>query len=398
MRRVWVGVVLLMCAVLLAGGTIVLAADTVKLGVVEPLTGSLKSFGDQIQKGMMMSQDEFNAKGGFTKGPLAGKQLELVFVDNESTKGKSAAIAEQFVTVDKYPIILGGYSSTDVLEIGPVAEKTGVPYLTNSGATDKLSQMGIKSVFRMNPTSTQYIAGLDDFLTNVVKPKTVAILYEDTDYGKSTSASMRTFCQKAGLQVVFDEAYAAKSPDYNVMLLKMKATNPDVVFMVSYLMDAILLTKQAKELGIKPKIFAGGAAGFVMPEYPVQAGAAAENVITADLWAPDVKYAGAKEFAAAFRTRYNMEASYHGAQAYAVIKVVVDVLERAASLSPADISAALKATDMATIFAPVQFGDFENYTNQNRVPTLVRQVQKGKMVTVWPKEIAEFPYVYPLPE
>jgi len=130
----------------------------------------------------------------------------------------------------------------------------------------------------------------------------------------------------------------------------------------------------------------------------VQAGAAAENVITADLWAPDVKYAGAKEFAAAFRTRYNMEASYHGAQAYAVIKVVVDVLERAASLSPADISAALKATDMATIFAPVQFGDFENYTNQNRVPTLVRQVQKGKMVTVWPKEIAEFPYVYPLPE
>ena len=182
------------------------------------------------------------------------------------------------------------------------------------------------------------------------------------------------------------------------MLLKMKLTNPEVVFMVSYLMDAILLTKQAKELGIKPKIFAGAAAGFALPDYPAGAGSAAENVITADLWADDVAYEGVKEFLAEFRKRYGMEPTYHASEGHALVKVIVDALERTDSLEPAAITAALKATNMSTVFAPVRFQDFLNYTNQNKVTTLVRQVQHGQLITIWPKSVANAEYVYPLPE
>jgi branched-chain amino acid transport system substrate-binding protein len=328
---------------------------------------------------------------------LQGKKLELIFKDTESVVDKAGQLAEKFINEDKYPIVLGGYSSSEGAKIIETVQKYGIPYLCSVPSADKITQQGLKSVFRLNPSSSQYITGLKDFLLTVVKPKTMAIVYEETDYGKSLSAVMRKVCEKEGINIVFDKSYAAKSTDYKPMLLEMKLKKPDAVFMVSYLMDAILLVKQSKELDIRPKIFTGGAAGFALSEFAKEAGEAAEYLVTADLWAPDVKYPGVKEFVEKFRAKFG-EPTYHAVQAYASVYVLVDVLERAKSLNKEDLIAALKETNLMTPFGPVKFEDFENFTNQNKVPTLARQVKGGKLVTVWPKEIAVEGYVYPLPK
>ncbi|MFH1768161.1 MAG: ABC transporter substrate-binding protein [Candidatus Omnitrophota bacterium] len=372
--------------------------EVFKFGMPLPLTGAKKKFGESIKNGAMVAIEEFNAKGGFKKGVLKGRNMEVVIEDTAGLDDKIKEVVTKFITVDKYPFLFGVYGSSSSLIAGEIAAQHGTPYLLGWGASDKIGQKGWKNTFRMVQSSSQYLGGLNDFLLRVVKPKTVAILYESTAYGKSTADCMRRFCVEKGIPIVFDQAYEAKQTDYQPMLLEVKRANPEAIFMVSYLMDAILLMKQSKELNINPKVFTAGAAGFVMPDFPAQAGDAAEYVITSSLWAPGVKYKGAKEFSAKYQQMYGDEPPYHAAIAYAGISVLVDVLERTESLQAQDIIDALSATDLMTAYGRITFEDYGGFTNQITLPTIAMQIQKGKFVTIWPEEGAEGPYWYPVPK
>ena len=167
--------------------------------------------------------------------------------------------------------------------------------------------------------------------------------------------------------------------------------------MVSYVMDASLLMKQIKELRIDAKLFAGGAAGFAIPEFINNAKDAAEYVVTATLWSTQAKYPGAREFAEKYKTLFGEYPSYHGAEAYSALYIIKDAIERARSMEPADIRDAMKATKMMTVFGPIQFEDKEGYQNQNFMQTLVLQAIKGKHETIWPEASASAKYIYPIP-
>ena len=225
----------------------------------------------------------------------------------------------------------------------------------------------------------------------------MAILYESSAFGTSGAEAMAADAQRLGIKVLLKEKYEAGSLDFKPILSKVKAANPDVLFMVSYVMDASLLMKQIKELRVDMKLFAGGAAGFAIPEFITNAKDAAEYVISATLWTPQLKYPGAKEYAAKYKARYKDYPSYHGASAYSAIYVMKDALERAKDWTPGSIRDALKTTNIKTAYGPIRFQDKEGYQNQNFHETLVIQVQKGEFETVWPKDHASKPYIYPIP-
>ena len=208
---------------------------------------------------------------------------------------------------------------------------------------------------------------------------------------------MEKDAQTLGAKVVLKEKFETGSIDFRPILGTVRQAQPDVVYTVSYANEAQLLMKQIKELRIDAKLFAGGAAGFAIPEFVEGAREAAEYVISATLWTPQVKYPGAREFAEKYKAKYNAYPSYHGASAYAAIYVVKDALERTKTESPDAIRDALKATNMKTAFGPVQFVDKEGYQNQNFTDTLAIQVIKGQFETIWPKQHASAPYVYPVP-
>jgi branched-chain amino acid transport system substrate-binding protein len=167
--------------------------------------------------------------------------------------------------------------------------------------------------------------------------------------------------------------------------------------MVSYLMDASLLMRQSKELDINPQAFIGGGAGHTLPEFLENAADASEYCYSATLWTPKAKFPGAKEFFDNFKKKYNKETDYHGAEAYAAAYVLADTVKRAKSLTPEDLRAALAETNMMTAFGPVKFVSWGQFTNQNKMETLVLQVIGKKYETVWPKDAASAKYVYPAP-
>lgn len=370
----------------------VFAADTIELSIPLPLTGTQAKFGEMEKRSYEIAAEEINAKGG-----IKGKKVVLTFEDSQGKPEISRAIAEKLIDVKKQPVLFGEYSSSCSKAIAAVANERKTPYLVVTGADDAITQQNYKYVFRMNPPNAYYATGLISFLKEVVKPTSIAILYESSDFGTSGAEDMAKQAEKLGIKVLLKEKYEKGAVDFKPLLSKVKAAMPDVIYMVSYVMDASLLMKQIKELRIDAKLFAGGAAGFAIPEFIDNAKDAAEYVVTATLWSPQVKYPGAKEFAEKYKKRYGDYPSYHGAEAYSALYIIKDVLERAKKWSPEEIREAMKATNMVTAFGPIKFEDKAGYQNQNFMDTLVLQVIKGEHETIWPEKYASKKYIYPIP-
>ena len=195
-------------------------------------------------------------------------------------------------------------------------------------------------------------------------------------------------CDKMGYKVLLNEGYEHGGIDFKPVLIQVKQANPDIVYMISYIMDASLLMKQAKELKLTPRMFIGGAAGFTLPEFKENAGVASEDVISATLWHQVLPFPGAMEFYEKFKEKFDKSVDYHGAEAYAACYVIADALKRTKSLKAEDIKAALAATDMMTVFGPVKFTTWGKMKNQNKVATYVVQWLNGKLELVWPADMA----------
>ena len=370
-----------------------LFAQDLRLSIPLPLTGPQAKFGEIEKNSYIIAMEEINAAGG-----IKGKKVVLEFEDSQGKPEISRAIAEKIIDVKKQPIIFGEYSSSCSKAIAPVGEERKIPYMVVTGATDDITQQNYKYVFRMNPTNAYYATGMISFFREVVKPTSIAVLYESSDFGTSGAEDMIKQAEKFPLKVLVKEKYEKGAVDFKPILSKVKAAKPDVIYMVSYVMDASLLMKQIKELRIDAKLFAGGAAGFAIPEFISSAKDASDYVVTATIWSPQVVYPGAKEFAEKYKKLYKDYPSYHGAEAYSALYIIKDVLTRAKSMAPDDIRVAMKATNMMTAFGPIKFEDKEGYTNQNFIDSLVMQVINGQHETIWPQKYASKKYIFPIPK
>jgi branched-chain amino acid transport system substrate-binding protein len=368
------------------------AADPIKIGVVLPLTGEQAKFGEIERNSFLMALEEANQAGG-----VKGRQIELLIEDDTGKPDVGRSAVEKLISQDKVIMISGGYSSSVTFAMCAVAQQRKVPFLVTTGSADKITEQGWNYVFRINPPVSEYPKGLDSFLKEVVKPQNVAILYENTLFGQSGSKEFAAQCEASGMKVLMKEGYEAGAVDFKPLLIKVKSAKPDMVYMISYVMDAALLMRQSKELDFNPKLFVGGGAGFTLPEFAKNAGEASEQVFSADLWTSKVPYTGAQDYYDKYAKKFGSPTEYHGAEAYASMQVIVDVLKRAKETNPEGLREALVATDVMTVFGPVKFISYGKKTQQNSLPTYLVQWQKGNLETVWPKEVATKPYVYPVP-
>lgn len=300
-------IILIAFALSLSASTL-FAAETFDLVIPLPLTGKQAKFGEMMKKSYEIAAEEINAKGGIKK-----KKLNLSFEDSGAKPETARAIVERLIDTKKQPLIVGEYTSACAKAVAAVAEERKTPYLVVASADDAITQQNYQYVFRQNAVNAHYADGLVSFIKNVAKPKTMAILYESSAFGNSGADAMEKDAQKIGVKVILKEKYEAGSVDFKPLLSKVKAARPDVVYMVSYVMDASLLMKQIKELRLDAKLFAGGAAGFAIPEFIDNAKDAAEDVVTASLWCFKMKLPGAKEYAEKYKKLYGDYPSYHGA-------------------------------------------------------------------------------------
>jgi branched-chain amino acid transport system substrate-binding protein len=384
----WTSLAILL-SVSLAVSLPLLAADTIQVGIILPLTGEKAKFGEIERNSFKMALDEINKAG------IKGKKIELLIEDDTGKPDVARAAAEKLITKDNVTILGGGYGSSETYSIAGVAQQKKIPFLINTGSADKITEQGWNYVFRLNPPVSEYDNAAQTFYKEVAKPKTAAILYENTLFGTSGAKDFEKSCKETGVQILIKEGYEHGAIDFKPLLIKVKNAKPDLIYMISYVMDASLIMRQSMELDINPKLFVGGGAGFTLPEFQQNTGKASEGVFSADLWVPTLPNPGAKEYYNNYKKLFGKETEYHGAEAYAAMYVIADALKRAKSYSAEDIRQALAATDMMTAFGRVKFIAYDKKTNQNKLPTYLVQWIKGKLECVWPKEFATAKYVYP---
>ena len=368
-----------------------LAEETVKVGIVLPITDPEAKSGEIEKQSFAMALEEINEAGG-----IKGKRLEFLVEDDNYDPEEGRLVVKRLITMQRVVMVGGGYSSSVTYAVSDVAQQNRVPFLVNTAVADKITEQGWDYVFRLNPPESERASGVESFLDEVVKPKSAVILHEKSSAGTRGAKFFNKSCDKLGIKVLMTEVYKPGSIDFKPILAKLKQVNPDIVFLISSAKDGSLIMRQSQELKLSPKLFIGGAAGFTLPDFVQDAGKASEKVVTPTLWHQLLPLPGAMDYFNKFKARYNKETNYHGAEAYAAAQVIADALKRTKSLEPDDIKLALKETDMMTVLGPVKFTSYKTKNNQNKLTTYVVQWQDGKLKLIWPRKLANAKYVFPV--
>ena len=366
--------------------------EPIIIGVPLPLTGNLKEFGLMMKNSFEMAKASINEAGG-----INGRPVNIVFADDE---GKAASVKTAFdkLAAARPAMLVGGYASDPTYQMAKMAEKNNVPFVICTASADKITQRGWKNIYRLNPPISEYTKGLEDFWIKIYKPKSMAIINENSMFGTGGAIRMIEFCQEKAIEIRAHINYdrnMATNPSYLISLLApLTQEPPDVIYMVAYLNDAVALVKQLQALNIN-SLLCGGAGGFTLEEFIIRVGSSANNLMTASLWSEHVRYPGAAEYYAHYLAHYHKSPDYHGAEAYSALLVAAEALKHSKSLSPQDIRHALNQIYMMTPFGPVKFYSYEDFERQNSVNTLVLQIHNGKFETIWPPDVASAMFKLP---
>jgi branched-chain amino acid transport system substrate-binding protein len=343
------------------------------------------TYANMMKNSFEMALETINKEGG-----IKGRPLKLVYANDQGKPKPGEKAIIELVEKSGAVMLVGAYQSSNTIFMARMADKLDRPLLVCTAADDRITQRKWKNVYRLNPPAKGYTNGLEDFFLNKIKPKSMAIVYENSPYGTSGAMRMMWFCRGNDIELRAIEPYHKErlSADYfKRIVARLKENPPDVIYMVSYLKDGALLVKNIRDAKIN-SLLSGGAGGFTSQKFITSAGASANLFLTATLWTPQLKYPGTKEYYDQYAKKYATPPDYHGAEAYSALLVAADVLKRADSYSPESIRAALDKTDLMTPFGPVKFTSYENFERQNSLPTQVLQVINGKFECVWPQELA----------
>jgi branched-chain amino acid transport system substrate-binding protein len=369
--------------------TICAASDPLVIGV---LHSEAFTYADMMKNSFEMALETINKAGG-----IKGRPLKLVYANDQGKPKPGEKAIIELVEKNGAVLLVGAYQSSNTIIMARMADKLDRPLLVWNAEDDGMTRRKWKNVYRLNPPSKGYTNGLEDFFLNKIKPKSMAIVYENSPYGTSGAMRMMWFCRDNDIDLRAIEPYHKErlSPDYFKRIVdRLKQDPPDVIYMVSYLKDGALLVKNIKDAKIN-SLLSGGAGGFTSQKFIKTAGNGANLFLTATLWTPQLQYPGTKEYYDQYAKKYGIPPDYHGAEAYSALLVAADVLKRADSYSPASIRAALDKTDMMTPFGPVKFTSYDKFERQNNLPTQVLQIISGKFECVWPQELASASFVAP---
>ena len=364
----------------------------IHIGIPLPLSGSLKEFGTMMKNSFEMAKESINERGG-----VHGRPIKTVYANDQGKASLSEEIIKKLVIDSQVTMLVGGYASNPTYIMARAAEKLDVPFLICTASADKITQKGWKNIYRLNPPISEYTKGLEDFWTKSFKPQSMAIIYENSMFGTNGAIRMMDFCRDNAIEiralVEYDKEKATQAY-FRPLLAPLTEESPDVIYMISYLEDAVALVKQIKALKIS-SLLCGGAGGFTLEKFIKRAGDSASHLLTATLWSNHLTYPGAKEYYAHYLKRYASPPDYHGAEAYSALLVAADALKRAKSLEPKSIRFALNKTFMITPFGPVKFYSYYDFERQNSTRTQVLQIIQNKFETIWPLEFATKKFVLP---
>lgn len=371
----------------LAWGT---ATAQIKIGAPLALTGGLADEGKKQSVAYDMWLKRVNAAGGISVG---GKKLkvELVQYDYQSNEQRAQQMAEKLITDDKVDFLLAPFGSGHTKVVAGVAERYGVPVMATSASSESIFNQGYKYMFGVLAPNGGIVENLTAMVAKNPGIKKVAILGREDVFPKAMATSLQELAPKAGLEVVSTEFYPVGSLDLATPITKIKALNPDWIYVTGYSKDLVLARKQMADLGVKAPVITM-ITGPAYKEFVDALGPLAEGVTSASWWHHSAQFKGAdpwgttKAFYDEFVKREKADPDYVHAAAAAALVALQKAIEKAGTTDKAKVRDALAALDVTTFYGPIKFS--ANGMNQGTQLPII-QVQKGRIVVLFPERVKQ---------
>jgi len=400
-------------AAVVSGGALA-QANEIRIGIMMPLSGPAAKSGQETLEGAKLAYDIVNGSHDIplpfakTQGIPSknGAKIRLIIEDHGGRPERGAAIAERMITQDKVHILQGAFHSAVAAPASQVAEKYGIPFVTGGSESPALTERGFKTFFSVTPTANDIARDFFTFIQDMsrekkVQLKTLAVIHVNDNWGSSLAQASERMYKQYGFEKLSTISYSPQVSDLRSEVLKLKSDTPDVLLQASFDSDAILAVRSYQALAFTPKAILAMGASFATPDFIKALGKNADYAFSHTKFDAALiqKRKAAGDVSRMFEQRAGKAIWDAPAREFTASMTIADALQRAKSLSPEDILAALRETniDGADTISPYKGVKF-NEKGQNILATgLITQIQGGQHHPVWPKELATKEYVFPAP-
>jgi len=350
--------------------------EPIKIGYSMALTGGLAPNGKSALLAQKIWAEDTNAKGG-----LLGRPVKLVYYDDQSNPATVPGIYTKLLDVDKVDLIIGAYATNMLAPAMPVAMQRKKVFIGLLG-TAVNSTFNYPNYFSMVPTGpdpkTSFTKGfLELAVRQNPKPKTVAIVAADAEFGLNACEGARKNAKAAGLTVVYDRRYPSATTDLVPVVRAIAETNPDLVIICSYPPDSVGMVRAVNEVGFRPKMIGGAMVGLQSTAIKARLGPLLNGWTNYDYWlpVPKMQFAGVDDLMKKYRARAAVEGIdvlgyYMVPWAYAQLQVLQQAVVATTSLDDSKLGDYMRANTFTTVLGDVRFA-----SNGEWVQSRILQVQ-----------------------
>lgn len=328
--------------------------DTVKIGMVLPLTGPAALYGEQTRSGAELAAEMINEEGGI----LDGKEIELVFEDDEASPEKGVSAVEKLMQVEKVDAIGGGVNSSVSMATVNVANEKILNFVTVSKAPDIMAERDPYR-FRLNSTNNMDGELFHKFMAEEIQPETVAVIVENTDYGVAEVEALKAnWGGEESPEIVGVEYFELTETDFTNPLTKLKSLNADALYVVGAAIEInSAIFRQAHETGFNDtiKLLAPGNINTKVVEL---AGEGSEGIISADLYQNSIDNELNRKFVSAFEEKFGNPPEKMEVLGFETIWFIAKAMDKAESATDYDkISEVLSSNEWESPRGTVVFED-----------------------------------------
>lgn len=294
--------------------------EPIKFGVIGAYTGPNAKPGLSMKQGVMLAVEEINKAGG-----VNGRPLEALFEDDASVPAQSVSATEKLITKDEVAFLIGTFNSATTLADMKIIDREKVPMLVPIAVAIEITESGNKWVFRNSATNPMQATQLMNYIYNNSKQRKIAIVHENTDYGKGLANASISYIKEKGGDVL-TESYSIGDTDFYAQLTKIKNYQPDAIIICGNLSEGSQITRQVKELGIKAQLYGfGGLSSF---DFNNIAGGSNEGLIATSYFESTSPNPLAQNFVKNYKQKFNVDPDMFAAAIYESVYIAKASLEK----------------------------------------------------------------------
>lgn len=348
------------------------------LFVAAPMSGFQANGGQTVVGGVRLKAEQQNRAGG-----VAGYSIKVVALDDESDPDVALGITDEVqAALDAGEDVLGfigHYNSGETLAAMDVYGRLPIVVITSNASNVALTEKGYRNFFRIVANDRVQADADADFLVNQLAVKRIAILHNDTAYGRGLKEEMTRALTGLGAEVVFTREVKEGQDRYLDEVAAIGAAQPDALFYAGYEIEAPYLRADLVEAGIDIPMLASD--GAFLAATIDEAGGAAEGLYIS-AFGPSPASVADPAWVEAYQAVEYRNPDTYSINGYAAAEVLLAAVEKAGSLDATKIADALRGLNLDTLIGKVQY----NAAGDRVAPPIyIYQVRDSAFVQVWPR-------------